>query len=296
MEAVFSAIEKICPVTYKADMKKYTSFKIGGCADLLAEPENRSQLREVLKLSQDVPHIIIGNGTNLLFGDGGYRGVVLRLGSRFASVRAEGNRIYADAGASLGAVSRTAMENGLCGMAPLSGIPATVGGAVIMNAGAYGGEMADVIESVTYMTKEGEEVTSSDHGFSYRHSKYMGKDIVIVGAVFHLTEGNREEIKREMEELAQKRREKQPLTLPSAGSAFKRPKDGFAAKMIDEAGLRGFSVGGAAVSEKHAGFVVNTGNATADDVRRLLLAVQEKVKEAYGVLLEPEIQFVGEFI
>ncbi len=295
MEAVFSAIEKICYAVRMADMKKYTSFKIGGPADLLAEPENTSQLRDVLKASEDVPRIIIGNGTNLLFGDGGYRGVVIRLGNRFSAVRVEGNRIYADAGASLAAVSRVAMEAGLSGLAPLSGIPATCGGAVIMNAGAYGGEMADVVESVRFMTPGGEECTSIDHGFSYRHSAYMGKNIVITGVVFRLSDGDSEEIKREMEELSIKRREKQPLQLPSAGSAFKRPKDGFAAKMIDEAGLRGFSVGGAAVSEKHAGFVVNRGNATADDVRRLLSAVQEKVKESHGVLLEPEIQFVGEF-
>ena len=295
MEAVFSAVEKICPAVRMADMKKYTSFKIGGCADLLAEPENVSQLRAVLKVLKDVPHIIIGNGTNLLFGDGGYRGVVLRLGNRFARVRVEGNRIYADAGASLAAVSRAAMEAGLAGLAPLSGIPATVGGAVIMNAGAYGGEMADVIETVTYMTPDGEAGESSDHGFSYRHSTYMEKDRIITGAVFKLSKGDSEEIKREMEALSVRRREKQPLNLPSAGSAFKRPKEGFAAKMIDEAGLRGFSVGGAAVSEKHAGFVVNTGNASADDVRKLLLAVQKKVEEAYGVVLEPEIQFVGEF-
>ncbi len=295
MEAVFSAIEKICPSKRGADMKKYTSFKIGGPADLLAEPENTAQLRAVLEACKAVPHLVIGNGTNLLVGDGGYRGVIIRIGNRFSSIRVCGDRIFADAGASLGAISRIAMEKGLCGMAPLSGIPATCGGAVIMNAGAYGGEMADVVESVRFVTPDGEAGESFDHGFSYRHSFYMGKDMIITDVVFKLWAGESDAIRREMEELSVKRREKQPLTLPSAGSAFKRPKDGFAAKMIDEAGLRGFSIGGAAVSEKHAGFVVNTGNATAKDVRRLLLAVQEKVRETHGVLLEPEIQFVGEF-
>ncbi len=295
MEAIFSAIEKICPSVRGADMKKYTSFKIGGRADLLAEPENREQLRKVLKMCQGVPYAVIGNGTNLLIGDGGFRGVIIRIGNRFSEIRVEGNRIYAAAGATLAAVARAAMEAGLSGFAPLAGIPGTVGGALVMNAGAYGGEVADVLERATCITPEGEEKTVFDHGFSYRHSMYQEKDWIITDAVFSLSPGDREEIRREMEELAAKRREKQPLTLPSAGSAFKRPVGGYAAQMIDEAGLRGFSVGGAQVSEKHAGFVVNIGDATARDVRELLMAVQKKVKETYGVQLEPEIRFLGEF-
>ena len=296
METVFQSIEKICPTTRSADMKKFTSFKIGGRAALLAQPENTAQLRKVLSLCKTVPHAVIGNGSNLLVGDGGYSGVLIRLGNLFSDIRIEGTRIYARAGTVLAAVAYAAMKAGLSGLAPLSGIPGTVGGAMRMNAGAYGGEMADVIESSTCLTPEGTEETLRDHGFSYRHSVYQENGCVVTEAVFSLTEGNRNEIRAEMEALAQKRREKQPIELPSAGSAFKRPTGGYAAQMIDEAGLRGFSVGGAAVSEKHAGFVVNLGDATAKDVRMLLDAVQKKVLKTHGVLLEPEIQFLGDFI
>ncbi len=296
MRELFLEIESICPAVRDADMRKYTSFSIGGPADILAEPENEEQLAALLKLLQNAPHAVIGNGSNLLVGDGGFRGVLVRLSSGFSSVRVEGNRIIASAGATLSHVAKVAMEIGLSGMAPLAGIPGTVGGAMVMNAGAYGGEMADVIESSSCITKEGRREVLSDHDFSYRHSIYAENGAIVTGAVFALREGNKEEIREEMRALSIKRREKQPLTLPSAGSAFKRPSGGFAAQMIDEAGLRGFSVGGAAVSEKHAGFVVNLGGATARDVRTLLSLVQEKVQKTHGVLLEPEIRFLGEFI
>ncbi len=295
MQAVFQAIEKICPAERGADMKKYTSFKIGGNADLLAKPESREQLSAVLALCKNIPHAVIGNGSNLLVGDGGYRGVLIRIGSGFSAIRTEGNRIFAEAGATLAAVARAALEASLTGFAPLAGIPGTVGGAMVMNAGAYGGEMADVVESATCILPDGTIREFRDHGFSYRHSVYQENGAIITNVVFSLQEGNREEICRQMEELAQKRRDKQPLTLPSAGSAFKRPAEGYAAQMIDEAGLRGFAVGGAAVSEKHAGFVVNLGGACARDVRTLLEKVQEKVLKTHGVLLEPEIRFLGDF-
>lgn len=296
METVFREVEASCPAIRRADMQNYTSFKIGGCADLLAQPETGEQLGRVLRLCQHIPHAVIGNGTNLLIGDGGFRGVLIRIGSGFSGIRVEGNRIYARAGATLGAVSHLALEAGLSGMEPLSGIPGTVGGAVLMNAGAYGGEMADVITETKVIKADFSEETIREHGFSYRHSRYQDEGFIVTDAVFTLTPGHRETIRQRMEELAKKRREKQPLTLPSAGSAFKRPPEGYAAQMIDEAGLRGFSVGGAAVSEKHAGFVVNTGGATAKDVRTLLCLVQEKVQKTHGVLLEPEIRFLGEFI
>lgn len=296
MNELFLEIESICPSIRQADMRNYTSFSIGGAADLLAEPEDEEQLARVLALLRNTPHAVIGNGSNLLVGDGGYRGVLVRLSGGFSRVRVEGNRIIASAGATLSHVAKAAMEAGLSGMAPLAGIPGTVGGAMVMNAGAYGGEMANVIESSTCITKDGRRETLSDHGFSYRHSVYAENGAVVTGAVFSLTEGDTDAIRAEMRALSIKRREKQPLTLPSAGSAFKRPPQGYAAQMIDEAGLRGFSVGGAAVSEKHAGFVVNTGGATARDVRTLLSLVQEKVQKTHGVLLEPEIRFLGEFI
>ncbi len=295
MEALFREIERICPCARGADMKKYTSFRIGGMTDLLAQPENRAQLAAVLALCKNAPHAVIGNGSNLLVGDGGFRGVLIRIGSGYSDIRIEDTRIYAQAGATLAAVARAAMEAGLAGLAPLAGIPGTVGGAMVMNAGAYGGEMADVVESSTCITKDGEIRVLRDHDFSYRHSIYQENGAIVTDVVFALVKGDREEIRREMEALAQKRREKQPLDRPSAGSAFKRPKDGYAAQMIDEAGLRGFSVGGAAVSEKHAGFVVNLGGATACDVSTLLAYVQKKVQETHGVLLEPEIRFLGDF-
>lgn len=295
MQDLFHAIEAICPAERGADMKKYTSFKIGGSADLLAKPESREQLSAVLALCKNAPHAVIGNGSNLLVGDGGYRGVLIRIGSGFSAIRAEGNKIFAEAGATLAAVARAALEAGLSGLAPLAGIPGTVGGAMVMNAGAYGGEMADVVESSVCILPDGTTAEIRDHGFSYRHSVYQENDAIVTNVVFSLAKGNRDEISREMEALAQKRREKQPLTLPSAGSAFKRPREGYAAQMIDEAGLRGFSVGAAAVSEKHAGFVVNLGGATARDVRLLLSYVQKKVLETHGVCLEPEIRFLGDF-
>lgn len=295
MEALFREIESLARTEREADMRQYTTFKIGGKAALMAFPESTESVLRILALCKNVPHAVIGNGSNLLVGDGGFRGVIIRIGSEMGKIRTEGNRIFAGAGASLAAVSRAAMEAGLSGMAPLAGIPGTVGGAVMMNAGAYGGEMRDVVEEVTCILPDGNVEKSREHGFSYRHSRYMDMGAIVTEVVFSLSTGDKEEIRAEMEALAQKRRDKQPLNLPSAGSAFKRPKDGFAAEMIDKAGLRGFSVGGAAVSEKHAGFVVNQGGATAKDVKTLLEKVQEKVFEKYGVKLEPEIRFLGDF-
>lgn len=294
MEALFQEIESLARTEREADMRQYTTFKIGGKAALMAFPKRTADVLRMLALCKNVPHAVIGNGSNLLVGDAGFRGVIIRIGSEMGEIRTEGNRIFAGAGASLAAVSRAAMEAGLSGMAPLAGIPGTVGGAVMMNAGAYGGEMRDVVEEVTYIL-DGNVEKSREHGFSYRHSRYMDIGAIVTEVVFSLSVGDKEEIRAEMEALAQKRREKQPLNLPSAGSAFKRPKDGYAAEMIDKAGLRGFSVGGAAVSEKHAGFVVNQGGATAKDVKTLLEKVQETVFEKYGVKLEPEIRFLGDF-
>jgi len=294
MEALFQEIESLVRTEREADMRQYTTFKIGGKAALMAFPKRTADVLRMLALCKNVPHAVIGNGSNLLVGDAGFRGVIIRIGSEMGEIRTEGNRIFAGAGASLAAVSRAAMDAGLSGMAPLAGIPGTVGGAVMMNAGAYGGEMRDVVEEVTYIL-DGNVEKSREHGFSYRHSRYMDIGAIVTEVVFSLSVGDKEEIRAEMEALAQKRREKQPLNLPSAGSAFKRPKDGYAAEMIDKAGLRGFSVGGAAVSEKHAGFVVNQGGATAKDVKTLLEKVQETVFEKYGVKLEPEIRFLGDF-
>ncbi len=295
MNEVFRKIEAICPAERGADMRQYTTFKIGGKADLLASPSSPEMLREVLSLCAFVPHSIIGNGSNLLVGDGGYRGVLIRIGNGMGNIERRGETIIAEAGASLAAVARTALEAGLCGMEPLSGIPGTVGGACVMNAGAYGGEMRDVVKSVSFLTKNGELCQAEDHGFSYRHSRYMEEEAVILSVEFSLKYGDRDAIREMMEQLSVKRREKQPLTMPSAGSAFRRPQNGYAAQMIDEAGLRGFSIGGAAVSEKHAGFVVNTGGATAKEVRALLTHIEETVFRKFGVRLEPEIRFLGEF-
>ncbi len=296
MKAVFREIETICPTLRDADMKQYTTFRIGGTADLLALPESEAQLCAVLAACRKIPHAVMGNGSNLLVGDGGFRGVLLRIGSGFSKIRIEGTTVYAEAGATLFAVAQAARRARLSGMEPLAGIPGSVGGAILMNAGAYDGEISKVLSACTCIFPGGTVETSCDHGFSYRHSRYMEEGAIVTGGVFQLSPGKEEEIAAKMELYAQKRREKQPLSLPSAGSAFKRPPGGYAAQMIDEAGLRGYRVGGAAVSEKHAGFVVNMGGATARDVRTLLEDVQKKVLDSHGVLLEPEIRFLGEFI
>ena len=278
-------------------MKKHTTFRVGGPADYFVTPPTEEALRKVVLLCREegMPFYILGKGSNLLVGDKGYLGVMIQNLMNRISVEKE--TVTAQAGAGLAQVAAAALEAGLTGFEFAAGIPGTLGGAVVMNAGAYGGEMKDVLCRVHVMTGEGEFLTleKEELELGYRPSVVAKKGYIVLEAVLCLQEGDREAIKARMEELRQKRLEKQPLEYPSAGSTFKRPEGYFAGKLIQDAGLKGFSVGGAQVSEKHSGFVINTGNATAADISGLISQVREKVHANSGVWLEPEVKRIGEF-
>ena len=280
-------------------MRKHTTFRIGGNADIFVRPESKKQIAEILRLcrKQDVPYFILGNGSNLLVGDRGFRGVVINIMDNMNDIKVDGGIIKAQAGAMLIKVSRAARDNSLTGLEFASGIPGTIGGAIYMNAGAYGGEMKDVVTQVTAMDAEGEIYTfgTDELEFSYRHSVIQQRDLIVLDVTMKLAAGDQKIIDDRMSELAVARRTKQPLEYPSAGSTFKRPEGYFAGKLIMDAGLRGYRVGDAQVSEKHCGFVVNRGNATADDVIKLIDDVKAKVSEEYDVVLEPEVRMIGEF-
>ena len=239
----------------------------------------------------------MGNGSNLLVSDKGYRGAVIQLWKNFSDITVKGTTIIVKAGALLSKIAAEALEEGLTGMEFASGIPGTIGGATVMNAGAYGGEMKNIIKEVTVLTQEGELLTLSNEEMKlgYRTSIVKEKGYVVVSVVLQLKKGDKEEIRKVMEDLKERRVTKQPLDMPSAGSTFKRPEGYFAGKLIMDAGLRGFSVGGAQISEKHCGFVVNKGDATAADVLGLIREVQKRVEEQFHVTLEPEVKFLGEF-
>ncbi|MBE7029936.1 MAG: UDP-N-acetylmuramate dehydrogenase [Ruminococcaceae bacterium] len=280
----------------QAPMKEHTSFRIGGPADVLALPATEEQIAGVIRFTRenDIPCHLIGNGSNLLVSDDGLRGVVVKIGKNFSQTRVDGNVITAQAGVLLSRVANLAAEHSLSGLEFASGIPGTLGGAVVMNAGAYGGEMCQVVTSTRFVNRNGEiiELHGDAHGFGYRKSVFGEGDVVLTSCLT-LSEGERDDIYAKMSELNAARREKQPLEFPSAGSAFKRPEGAFAAKLIDDAGLRGFSVGDAAVSEKHCGFIVNLGNASCEDVLRLMEQVKERVYAYSGIMLEPEVRYLG---
>lgn len=290
---------KLCAknVTEKESMKQHTSFKIGGDADFMVFAENAEEIRAVIGVCEKhgVKYTVLGNGSNVLVSDRGIEGVVIKIAEGMSEVRIADNKILAKTGVLLSTLSRKAAEAGLSGLEFAAGIPGTLGGALFMNAGAYGGELKDVCTKVTYMNKNGEiiEIPGEEAGFGYRKSIFSGGEYVILGAELILQQGNKEEIFGKMAELNARRREKQPLNLPSAGSTFKRPEGYFAGQLIEETGLKGFRVGGAEVSEKHSGFVVNVGNAAAEDVKQLIKNVQERVFERFGVMLEPEVRFIG---
>ena len=280
-------------------MKNHTTFRVGGPADIFLTP-SAEELPAVLSVCREeqMPVTVIGNGSNLLVGDQGIRGVVICIGSGMRGIRVDGEKIFLEAGVTLAAVAQQAAKAGLTGLEFASGIPGTFGGAVVMNAGAYGGEMKDVIVSVRVISEDGEILTLSKEelDLSYRHSVIPERGYLVIDGELLLTrEKDPDQITERMEELKKKRIEKQPLEYPSAGSTFKRPEGYFAGKLIMDAGLRGFSVGGAAVSEKHCGFVINKGNATAADICALMDEVTRIVKEKYAVTLEPEVKKVGEF-
>jgi UDP-N-acetylmuramate dehydrogenase len=282
-----------------APMKEYTSFKAGGNAELLVQPGNSGELSYALKILEDskIRHMTIGNGSNVLVKDSGYPGVILRIGGAFQEIEVTGNRIEAGAGVLLSAAARQAAEASLAGFEFASGIPGTIGGAVYMNAGAYDGEISQIIESAEILSKDGSRILSmkkEELQLSYRHSILQKTGDILLKATFLLEKGDREGIEARIRELTARRTEKQPLSYPSAGSFFKRPHNHFAGKLIQDAGLQGLSVGGAQVSPLHAGFIVNTGGATAKDIIDLMEIVRGAVFEEFGIMLEPEVRIIGE--
>ena len=298
--AVVEALQRYVPrdnIHLQEPMAGHTTLRIGGPADCFVQLEDEEQLRKVRRYLglAGVPFFVLGNGSNLLVDDAGYRGVVLQIGQKMSDISVQGCHIIAKAGATLRQVAAAALEHGLAGFEFASGIPGTVGGGVVMNAGAYGGEMSQVVNQVRVVSKEGEsmELDNDTMEFRYRGSVIRGSAFTVTEVTFRLEPGDREAIRAKMEELAARRREKQPLEYPSAGSTFKRPEGHFAGKLIMEAGFAGYRIGGAQVSEKHCGFVINTGDATARDVRALIEEIQARVKERFRVDLEPEIVFLG---
>ncbi len=295
-KTVVKALESFLPaenIYLNEPMSQHTTFRIGGDADCFLQIENVEQLKKIQRYLQqlEIPYFVLGNGSNLLVGDEGYAGVILEIADKMKEVKVMGNLIVAQAGAPMSKIARIACENGLTGFEFAAGIPGTIGGGVVMNAGAYGGELKQVVTLVRVVDKEGNllELDNETMEFGYRTSAIKHQPFTVAEVHIQLQEGEPEQIKARMDELAVKRREKQPLEYPSAGSTFKRPEGYFAGELIMKAGLRGYQVGGAQVSEKHCGFVINKGNATAADVKQLIAHVQETVKACYGVELEPEI-------
>ena len=280
-------------------MSRHTTFKIGGPADYFLMPDKDTDVGRIVKICKEsaIPYFILGNGSNLLVGDGGYRGAVIQIYKNMSAVTVEGTEITVQAGALLSSVAAAAKNAALTGFEFAGGIPGTMGGAVVMNAGAYGGEMKDVLTEVTVMDEEGEIVTlpADKLELGYRTSIIKTAGYIVLEAKLQLKEGNPEVIRETMKDLTIRRTTKQPLEYPSAGSTFKRPEGYFAGKLIMDSGLAGYQVGGAQVSEKHCGFVINAGGATARDVRTLMDNVRDIVYKKYGVTLEPEVKFLGDF-
>ncbi len=279
-------------------MKKHITFRVGGPADFLVKPKTEEELRKVISFAKknNVPFIVIGNGSNLLVKDGGIRGIVIELSDNFNNYEIEGNIIKAQSGALLAIIGRNAMKNSLTGFEFAAGIPGTLGGALAMNAGAYGGEMKQVVKSVRLMDCDGNifELSNEEMKFEYRRSLLTEKDYIVLSTVIELQQGNMDEIKATMADYANRRSTKQPLNLPSAGSTFKRPEGHFAAKLIDDCGLRGLTLRGAQVSDKHCGFVVNLDGATAKDLLDLMYVVKSTVNSKFGIMLEEEVKVLGE--
>jgi UDP-N-acetylmuramate dehydrogenase len=280
-------------------MKSHTTFRVGGPADYFVTPQTAEEVAKVIETctQEKVPYYIVGNGSNLLVSDKGYEGVIIQIYKQMNQVKVEGAQIHAQAGALLSMIAKRALDAELTGFEFAAGIPGTLGGACVMNAGAYGGEMKDVLKSVTVLTDKGEVKTlaKEELELGYRTSVIAKKGYIVLEAVLELQKGEKEKIQAVMDDLKERRVTKQPLEYPSAGSTFKRPEGYFAGKLIQDAGLRGFQVGGAQVSEKHCGFVINKDQATASDVMNLMNQVSDKVYEEFGVRLQPEVKRLGEF-
>lgn len=289
-------------IVENADMSKEVSFKAGGMADLLVQPQSVEELQHLLKVLDDekISHIIMGNGSNLLIKDGGYRGVVVKIAAEAFSkmeILEDGLTVKVGAAALMSTFARFLMENELAGFEFASGIPGSIGGAVFMNAGAYGGEIKDILKEIVAVSKDGKEIKTIDAAeldLGYRHSDLHESGFIVVETVFEFEKGKRDEISENIRELNKKRNEKQPVNYPSAGSFFKRPEGYFAGKLVQDAGLKGYTVGGAQVSELHSGFVINIGGATATDIVTLMKHCQKEVFNQFGVKLEPEVRILGE--
>lgn len=279
-------------------MRDHTSFKVGGPADYMVTPENLEELEKVIAFCRDkkLNFFILGLGSNILVRDKGIRGIVVKLGNGFKNVTIDGEQISAEAGISLSDLAREAAGHGLGGLEFAEGIPGSLGGAVVMNAGAYGGEMKDILMEVTAISQDGDikKYFPDEMSMTYRKSTFQLNGDTVISAVLKLHKDNVESIQARMEDFARRRKEKQPLEYPSAGSTFKRPPNHFVGPMIEELGLKGYQIGGAQVSTKHAGFIINAGNATASDVLALIDFIQKRVKERYSVELQPEIKVIGE--
>ncbi|WP_422443597.1 UDP-N-acetylmuramate dehydrogenase [Thermoanaerobacterium sp. DL9XJH110] len=285
-------------IKIKEPLKNHTSFRIGGPADILILPVDVEEVRKAVMLfkKENIPFFVMGNGTNLLVKDRGIRGAVIKLAQNFNDIEVENNILRCKAGVPLSVAARAAQENSLSGLEFASGIPGTVGGAVVMNAGAYGGEMADVVSKVKVLDMDGNvyEMSKNELEYSYRRCVLQRGDRILLEIEMELKPGNPDEIKMKMEDYLTWRKEKQPLNFPSAGSAFKRPPGNFAGRLIEKAGLKGYRIGGAMVSDLHAGFIVNVDNATCEDVLKLISHIQKVIKDKFDVDLELEIQIKGE--
>ena len=299
---MYDYIKTIIPrerILFHEPMSKYTTFRVGGEAECILVVQNEDELARLIpylnRIEQE--YFILGNGSNLLVGDKGYRGMVVKFGEEMEQIQVEGTRVTVKAGAFLSKVAMTAKQHSLTGLEFAAGIPGSIGGGIVMNAGAYEGEMKQVVESVRVMDRDGQILTLDNDTmeFGYRTSIIKNRPFIVVEVVLQLAEGNQEKITARMEELAILRRSKQPLEYASAGSTFKRPEGYYAGKLIMDAGMRGYRIGGAQVSDKHCGFIVNTGKATAADIKEVIEEVQERVKERFHVMLEPEIVFLGDF-
>ena len=282
-----------------APMSKYTSFRAGGKADLLVSVSSGEELQQVLQFlsAEDIPHMILGNGSNILVRDGGYRGVMVRIGGEFDRMRIEDHTLICGSGVSLAMAAKAAANASLSGLEFASGIPGSVGGGVFMNAGAYGGELKNILKNAVLLTGDGQafaNANAEELEMGYRHTRLHESGEIVVEAAFELEPGDPKESLALMADLTARRNEKQPVTYPSAGSFFKRPEGYFAGKLIQDAGLKGLSVGGAQVSQLHSGFIINTGGATATDILQLMQIVQARVLDQFGVLLEPEVRIIGE--
>ncbi|CEK31673.1 UDP-N-acetylenolpyruvoylglucosamine reductase [[Clostridium] sordellii] len=279
-------------------MKNHISFKVGGPADFLLKPKTEDEIKRVIEFlkNENIPYIVIGNGSNLLVKDGGIRGVVIKIADNFNKFEIEDTKVVAQSGALLSFMGKAILNKSLTGFEFAAGIPGTLGGAIAMNAGAYGGEMKDIVKSVRLMDSKGNiiELSNKEMEFEYRRSLISKSEYIVLSAIMELKEGNFDEIKGYMKELTKSRVTKQPLNLPSAGSTFKRPEGHFAAKLIEDSGLKGLTLGGARVSEKHSGFVVNIGDAKAKDIIELINVVKSTVYSKFGVMLEEEVKILGD--